>query len=138
MVNDYLFVYGKLRMTNSNKHAQYLHQNSRYVQTGCFKGKLYDAGHYPGAVPAEHPEFKVHGEIYKLTDPVKVFMALDLYEECAEHFPEPHEYKRQLVQVTLDSGDKLTAHAYIYNHDITNLTPIPSGDYLAYKTVNSE
>jgi gamma-glutamylcyclotransferase (GGCT)/AIG2-like uncharacterized protein YtfP len=103
-----------------------------------FKGKLYDIGDYLGAIPADNSELKVHGKIYLLTDPMKVFSELDLYEECAENFPKPHEYRRQLAEVTLDSEEKLTAHAYIYNHDITNSMAIPSGDYPAYEAVTSD
>jgi len=46
------------------------------------------------------------------------------------HFPEPHEYRREKVNVQSPDGP-IEAWTYIYTRDATGLERIASGDFLA-------
>jgi gamma-glutamylcyclotransferase (GGCT)/AIG2-like uncharacterized protein YtfP len=94
----------------------------------------------------------VYGEIYKILNSRLLLPELDTYEQCTQQFPEPHEYIRKKLTITLlnsgnvstliykplrflkplRSGNNLSAWVYIFNHTVQNLMPIYSGDYLHY------
>jgi gamma-glutamylcyclotransferase (GGCT)/AIG2-like uncharacterized protein YtfP len=71
----------------------------------------------------------VAGELFAMPDPVAVLARLDEYEECAAHFPVPHEYRRGLVTVMTDKGP-VEAWTYIYARDVAGLARIAGGDFL--------
>jgi gamma-glutamylcyclotransferase (GGCT)/AIG2-like uncharacterized protein YtfP len=129
MPGDLLFVYGKLRQGNANAMAGSLHTNSEFVAMATLQGMLYEVDDYPGAVESHNPNDRVVGELYRLRDSNRVFQKLDRFEGCWRGFPEPHEYIRKTVSVSLDNGDKVTVWAYIYNHDVSDLERIMTGDY---------
>ena len=52
---------------------------------------------------------------------------LDEYEECASRFPEPQEFKREKVEITLADGQRIVGWSYFYNLPITYLERIISG-----------
>ena len=56
---------------------------------------------------------------------------LDEYEECSDSFPLPHEYSRKQLSIELVGGGSVFAWVYLYNHDVSKLQLIISGDYLA-------
>ncbi|MGZ4960317.1 MAG: gamma-glutamylcyclotransferase family protein [Methylomonas sp.] len=128
--SDYLFVYGTLRQGPRNEMHQLLVRHARYVGKATFQGKLYKVDGYPGVVPSPNPADIVYGEVYRLLQPSLVLAELDAYEECSPGFPEPTEYKRCKEMITLQSGDRIDAWMYIYNHPIANLHLIGSGDFL--------
>ncbi len=127
----YLFVYGTLRkLTSRQTHRLLL--PSAFIGKGFFTGKLYDVGSYPGAVGGSDPSEMVTGEVYLLHDRDLVLQKLDQYEGCGDAEPEPKEYKRELVEIQLQTGDSVEAWIYLYNHDTANLKLIESGDYKKY------
>jgi hypothetical protein len=69
--------------------------------SATFAGRLFDLGLYPGAVPDPTGNWQVTGELYRLRRPESVLEALDQYEGCAPHSPQPHEYRRVLQPVQL-------------------------------------
>ena len=126
---DHLFVYGTLRSEGGAPGgvAALLREHAEEVGDGEIRGKLYRAGPYPAAVPAE--EGRVRGEVYRLEAPERSLPVFDRYEGCA---PDGEGlYRREEVDVELDDGGALTAWAYFYNPDTSSLEAIPSGDYLA-------
>jgi gamma-glutamylcyclotransferase (GGCT)/AIG2-like uncharacterized protein YtfP len=76
----------------------------------------------------------VFGELYRMLDRKRVLALLDDYEECSNKFPLPHEYIRKLLAIALAGGDSIAAWVYLYNHDVSKLQQILSGDYLDGKT----
>jgi gamma-glutamylcyclotransferase (GGCT)/AIG2-like uncharacterized protein YtfP len=54
----------------------------------------------------------------------------DMYEACGEGFPQPTEYQRQMLSVTLGDGSALDAWTYVYNWPVTKLPRIASGRFL--------
>lgn len=101
-------------------------------------GKLYLVGSYPGAVPAPASCGQVvHGEVYRLLKPEQTLRILDDYEECASHFPQPHEYQRLPETVTLVDGQRITAWVYWFRRSVLGLSQIKSGDYFDVKIPNN-
>jgi gamma-glutamylcyclotransferase (GGCT)/AIG2-like uncharacterized protein YtfP len=52
-----------------------------------------------------------------------------MYEACGEGFPEPTEYVRRMLEVTLEDGTKSEAWTYVYNWPVTRLPRIASGNF---------
>lgn len=132
----YIFVYGTLRKASGHKMHALLGRYCEYVSTGVMQGKLYDAGGYPGVIVSDRPTDTVFGEVYKNSDNGLLLPRLDAYECCGKRSPKPYLFVRKAVPITLASGDKVMAWAYLYNRDVSDRVPIESGDYLAYLTLS--
>lgn len=111
-----------------------LAENCQYVAEAILQGKLYEVDGYPGAVESADPNDRVYGELYRMGDGEAVLARLDDYEECSLSFPEPHEYVRKQLLITVVGGDRVMAWVYIFNRDVSRLTPIESGDYISYRS----
>ena len=131
---DYLFVYGTLRQNAKHPMHQQLVKHARFVAMAQYRARLYQVSYYPGAVPSNDVANQVVGELYQLQQPDIILPLLDQYEECGDGFAAPQEYRRELQQVTLESGESVSAWVYIYNRDVSALTQIPSGDFLSQAT----
>lgn len=123
-----LFVYGTLRQADAHPMHRLLARHADDLGPAQVPGRLYVVTHYPGAVPSDRPEERVQGELYRLNDEA-VLERLDDYEECSARFPLPHEYRREPAEVTLSSGERLTAWVYWYNHSTDGLRHLPGGDW---------
>jgi gamma-glutamylcyclotransferase (GGCT)/AIG2-like uncharacterized protein YtfP len=86
--------------------------------------------HYPGLELSEDARDNVHGELYRPRETDAMLREFDMYEACGEGFPEPTEYLRQLIDVTLPDGITEKAWTYIYNWPVTDLPLIESGRFL--------
>jgi len=128
-----LFVYGTLRRDQRHEMFRLLARHARFIGDGTIRGKLYDLGTYPGWVPS--PGGNVLGEVYAI-DPEQwegIISRLDDYEGCSASDPEPHEYRRVVVDVTLSNGQTVDAWAYRLSHQPEQSREIRSGDYLAWR-----
>ena len=67
-----------------------------------------------------------------MSHPGRVLEVLDEYEGCSLESPETSLYLRQVIQVTLASGETVDAWAYFYNAPTGQAHRITSGDYLKY------
>lgn len=131
----YLFVYGTLRKAFEHEMHAVLERAARLVGEATVPGALYDLGAYPGLVVAEAGAARVTGELYAL-DPGGAQIALealDAYEGCGAADPEPHEYRREVLRVRLADGSELAAWTYLLNRSHAGLTPVPGGDYVAWR-----
>lgn len=131
-----LFVYGTLLTVADHPMGHRLRAQSAFLGHGWIRACLYriedpaNPGQgYPGAVASGFDRDRVHGELYRLHDPQPLLEALDLYEACDPARPEPHEYLRRRVPVTLESGDVMLAICYLYGWDVSRATRVPSGQY---------
>lgn len=127
MLEEYLFVYGTLKSTIHKPVHAIMDRCCDYLGQGTFQGKLYLIDHYPGAVESSDTQDQVHGEIYLIHQHQSLFEALDNYEECSADYPEPHEYQRCQVQVTLEGGKRLNAWIYLYRYPLTDKPLIGKG-----------
>jgi gamma-glutamylcyclotransferase (GGCT)/AIG2-like uncharacterized protein YtfP len=123
---SYLFVYGTLRSKVDIPVKQEIVKHWQLVGESEIKGKLYDMGDYPAAVPAgsgEHSTIK--GEVYMINEPVPVFAVLDKYEGEA--------YTRKQETVTLPDGRSVQAWVYWYTRPVEGKILISEKDYLTYR-----
>jgi gamma-glutamylcyclotransferase (GGCT)/AIG2-like uncharacterized protein YtfP len=122
-----LFVYGTLMRMTGQPMARKLHGQSGYLGPAWIRGKLYSLGRYPGLVLSEVGPDRVHGEVVRLANPARCFDWIDAYEGCSRADPEPHEYERLIVPVTLQSGARLDAWVYVYKKPVSRARQIPDG-----------
>lgn len=128
---DLLFVYGTLRRRLASPMFRVLARHASFAGTGTFRGKLFEIRGYPGVVPSTRRGDEVVGELYRLNNQAAVFAVLDDYEMCSDKFPEPREYRRDVVAIAAEGGIRVRAWTYIYNLPTGRLRRIASGDYLA-------
>lgn len=130
--HETLFVYGTLRKNVTESKYELIARHAEYIADGFIHGKLFEIGHYPGAVVTESNDSRVYGEVHRIKNRHRVLQLVDDYEECSAADPQPHEYRRTRIDVRLLKGGSLNCWAYLYNLPIDNLQPIPSGDYASY------
>lgn len=131
--NGQLFVYGTLRSGFQNPAYAYISRYFTLAGPAKVKGRLYDLGEYPAAIPVEEDYFII-GELYKINHPDELPWALaqlDDYEGVnAEEGKTPLYTRKETV---IYSNDTTTvAWVYWYAGPITNEPPIASGDILEY------
>lgn len=132
----HLFVYGTLLTVADHPMGNQLRDNATLIGTGWMRACLYqiddpeEPGNlYPGAVPSGYNEDRVYGEVYHLHAPDKVLPAFDVYEACDASRPEPHEFLRRTISVTLESGEVVPSVSYFYAWDLSRATRVPSGRF---------
>jgi len=128
---DYLFVYGTLRKNYDLKLKNQVKDNLQYVGQAKVGAVLYDLGRYPGAVKSKAGQ-EVVGDVFLLSDPVKVLRILDKYEGIPEGRVADAEFVRKKGRVRLRSGQQVNAWIYWYNFDPKEKKPIRYKDYLNY------
>lgn len=129
MKTAFLFVYGTLRLDTRHKMANWLAKRADFIGNGCYQGRLYKIGNYPGAVPSDKVSDQVHGVVYHLRFPAFILDTLDAYEECAPNFPEPTEYARKRQPIRMQAGNTLAAWIYLYNWPTEKLKKVHSGNF---------
>jgi gamma-glutamylcyclotransferase (GGCT)/AIG2-like uncharacterized protein YtfP len=130
MISDRLFVYGTLMRGYVHPMARLLSANADFLAEATCRGRLYIVKHYPGLVLSDSANEIVHGELYRLRAPQDLLREFDMYEACGEGFPEPTQYVRRMLAVTLADGSASDAWTYIYNWPVEKLTRIESGKFL--------
>jgi gamma-glutamylcyclotransferase (GGCT)/AIG2-like uncharacterized protein YtfP len=81
-------------------------------------------------VLSDQPSDTVFGEVYRLRARDELLGEFDMYEACGPGFPEPTEYVRRMLSVTLADGAASEAWTYVYNWPVTGLPRIASGRFL--------
>lgn len=128
---EYLFVYGTLRSGLENPMSYFLSRHADLVGRGSFRGRLYDAGRYPCAVPSDDERDSVAGDIFALKDDGgQALHLLDEYEGCNPENPDRGLYIRTRAEVNIEGSKMVLAWIYIYNRSLKGLKAVPSGDYL--------
>jgi gamma-glutamylcyclotransferase (GGCT)/AIG2-like uncharacterized protein YtfP len=127
---EFIFVYGTLLKQMASSMYDVLAGYSEFFSVGAMRGILYEVSGYPGAIESREGNDKVFGELYKMLDQKLVLARLDDYEECSDKFPVPHEYIRKQLSIELSGGGSVVAWVYLYNHDVSKLQQIMSGNYL--------
>ena len=130
MISDRLFVYGTLMRGFDHPMAKLLSRSAEFLGEAQCRGRLYLIKHYPGLVLSEEPDDIVFGELYRLRARDELLGEFDMYEACGAGFPEPTEYVRQMLNVTLDGDSVDEAWIYVYNWPVSGLPRIASGKFL--------
>jgi gamma-glutamylcyclotransferase (GGCT)/AIG2-like uncharacterized protein YtfP len=110
--------------------ARLLSSNADFVGEASCRGRLYQVKHYPGLTLSDDADDRVFGELYRLRAVEDLLREFDMYEACGEGFPEPTQYVRQTLPVTLADGTVCEAWTYIYNWPVEALARIESGRFL--------
>ena len=105
-----LFVYGTLAPGRPNHSV--LENIPGHWETATIKGKLLDEGWgselgYPGIVPSDEGD-EIEGFVFSSEHLSEHWSMLDEYEGVG--------YRRILVRVTIESGEKIEACVYALNH----------------------
>ena len=131
MISDRLFVYGTLMRGFDHPMARLLSANADFIGEATCRGRLYLVKHYPGLVLSDDAADIVFGELYRLRAPDQLLPEFDMYEAAGEQFPQPRQYIRDLLPVTLADGAASEAWTYIYNWPVAHLPRIASGRFMA-------
>ena len=118
----YLFVYGTLRRGSRNRFARILAAQAQFIGQAQMRGRLYNLGEYPGAVPSEVFADWVRGDVFRLNQPEDTLSELDGYEGAL--------FTRIPQQVYLPSGMQL-AWVYLYTGRLPLGRRITSGVWAA-------
>ena len=110
--------------------ARLLAQHADFLGEASCRGRLVLVKHYLGLLLSDAAADLVHGELFHLRVPDELLRELDMYEACGEGYPEPTEYLRRLIDVTLADGASEKAWTYVYNWPVTDLPRIASGNFL--------
>ena len=128
-----LFVYGSLRSGFKHPAYEYISRYFRLISEATVKGKLYDMGSYPAAIPTKEECFII-GELYQLKNEKEfdwAFEQLDDYEGVHAEDNEQSLYIRQQETVFVQ-GTTTTAWMYWYNAPIDDQPIIASGDVIEF------
>ena len=128
-----IFVYGSLRRGFHSPAYEYISRYFSFCSEAKVKGRLYDMGEYPAAVPTDDEVFII-GELYQVKNANEFSWAiaqLDDYEWVHVEPGEPQHYKREVAQAICPSGTE-NAWIYWFNGDVSGKPQIASGDVLQY------
>ncbi|WP_419699156.1 gamma-glutamylcyclotransferase family protein [Mucilaginibacter sp. NFX135] len=122
-----LFVYGTL-LDSANSYGAYLQQHCTLLQTGKFRGRLYDAGEYPAAIIDTNINQYVQGSIYLMDEPGKILSFIDDYEGFGDDQEQPNLFVRELTTIETGLG-MIECWVYVYNLPVDGFLLIKSGNY---------
>ena len=129
-----LFVYGSLMSGFKSPAYEYISRFFNLIGKAKVKGKLYDMGEYPAAIPTNDDGF-IQGELYQIKNEAEFSWAIGQLDDYEGVIPEPGEeqlYRRELSSILID--DKIiTAWIYWYNGSIAGKPVIASGDVLSWR-----
>ncbi|MEO5944301.1 MAG: gamma-glutamylcyclotransferase family protein [Ferruginibacter sp.] len=128
-----LFVYGSLRSGFRNPAYQYLTQYFHLLGEAIVKGRFFDNGTTPVAVPTSDDHF-IHGELYEINTPEEFSWAvnqLDDYEGLNVEVGETPLYRREMAEAFLN-GNSVPAWIYWYNGAVDGMAHIETGDVMKY------
>lgn len=129
-----LFVYGSLRSGFRNPAYAYLTQYFHLLGEAVVKGKFFDAGTNPVAVPSDNEENYINGELYVVNNPEEFGWAieqLDDYEGINVEAGEKPLYRREITNAFQD-GQPIKTWIYWFNGSTEGMNPIQFGDILKY------
>lgn len=129
---EHVFVYGTLRRGQA-LHGQLERAGAEFVGEGWIRGRLYDLGEYPGAVPSDLGNEQVFGELYRLGRPSEQLPILDEVEECDPDDPERSLFIRRRVDVRLGDGRITHALVYVLPREPESAQRIPGGDFAGWR-----
>ena len=131
--SGYLFVYGSLRSGFQSPAYDYIRRYFTFFAEAKVKGKLFDLGPYPAAVPVQEDAY-IKGELYNLANEKEfswAFAQLDDYEGVFADPPGKPLYRREITDVYVNDAI-VPAWVYWYNGDVSGKPEIKSGDILEY------
>jgi gamma-glutamylcyclotransferase (GGCT)/AIG2-like uncharacterized protein YtfP len=126
---EYLFVYGLLLPALAPAELADVICSLEAVGRARVQGRLYDLGHYPGAIVEAESDSCINGVIYRLPPTRSVLSLLDQFEDVNATNPDEGLYVRLKAMARLEDGQELEVWIYQYNKDLTQAEYLPDGDY---------
>ena len=129
----FVFVYGSLLSGFQSDAYGYITQYFNLFGQAKVKGKLFDTGEYPAAVPVLEDTFII-GELYLVKTEQEFSWAiaqLDDYEGVVVEKEEHPLYRREIVDVFINDAI-VPAWIYWYNGDVSGKQEIVPGDMMQY------
>jgi len=120
-----VFVYGTLMRGQVRGALMQAHAPVR-VHPGSVRGRLVSLGWYPGLCPPEHPDERVHGEIFHFEGAEALLAELDAYEDFLGYRDPRSLYHRVLLDVATAHGSEL-AWVYLYVGSAEGAALLPTG-----------
>ena len=129
-MNPHLFVYGSLVAAASHPKGARLRQEALFLGPATIAGRLYRVTWFPAMRPAIGPADWVHGELYRLSDPIRSLVWLDAYEGITpggSSAAAPDKYFRAERPVTVSDGAIQSAWVYFYQQPLPAASHMPDG-----------
>jgi len=130
MTNKF-FVYGTLKIGGRfSRYFDNIRKSSTKAKVSGFD--LYEVSRgfngFPGVVNGKGT---VVGEVHEFEDNVvdQVTEVMDQIEGCDPKNPDRGLYRREIVEVELENGEKVNANIYIYNGVTYETSKINNGDW---------
>lgn len=130
----HLFVYGSLRSGFQSPAYEYISRYFNLVTDAKVKGKLFDLGEYPAALPTTDETY-ITGELYVIKNENEFSWAigqLDDYEGLNAEPGDKSLYRRELAEIFTNDGRMFIAWIYWYNGEVGDKPQVISGDILDY------
>ncbi len=129
-----IFVYGSLRSGFQAPAFEYISKYFLFDSEAKVKGRLYDMGEFPAAIPANDETYLI-GELYHIKNKEEWYWAIEQLDAYEGIHSEPEDggkrYRRDLTEV-VTPNDTTIAWIYWFNCPITDQPIIASGDVLEY------
>jgi gamma-glutamylcyclotransferase (GGCT)/AIG2-like uncharacterized protein YtfP len=132
VASESLFLYGSLLPTLAPAALRRDVARLRPLGRGALRGRLYDLGDHPGAVPEARAAGWIAGEVFELPGDPALLARLDAYEDYTPGCPERSVFVRVRRPVALAAGGELDCWVYAYARDPGAAPHIESGDWLAH------
>jgi gamma-glutamylcyclotransferase (GGCT)/AIG2-like uncharacterized protein YtfP len=132
-VSYYVFVYGSLRSGFQSSAYEYISRYFNYFGEAKVKGKLFDLGDYPAAIPVLEDCF-IQGELYLIKNQSEFSWAVAQLDDYEGVLAEPHEqplYRREVADIHINDAI-VPAWIYWYNGEVSGKPEIGSGDMMDY------
>lgn len=125
----HLFVYGTLRLEHGHPLGIELGQEADPRGRATVRGRLFDVGEYPVAVPSDEQADIIIGEIYHLPSKHRLWSVLDDYEAFYPHDPNCSYFERVTATAEDEAGRACRVQIYWYLRSVDGLLRIEGGDY---------
>ena len=128
-----LFVYGSLLSGFKSPAYEYISRFFNLVGKAKVKGKLYDMGEYPAAIPTSDDGF-IQGELYEIKNEAEFSWAIGQLDDYEGVLVEPNEkplYRREIADIYVNDAI-VPAWIYWYNGIVSDKPVVTSGDILDY------
>ena len=129
-MNPHLFVYGSLVSAAGYAQGARLRREALLLGAATIAGRLYRVTWYPALRPAESATDRVHGELYRLADPMRSLAWLDAYEGIVPggiNAADSDEYARAQCAVQTWDGTNALAWSYLYQRTLPEASRVVEG-----------
>ena len=133
MISDRLFVYGTLMRGFDHPMAKLLSRSADFLGEAAAAAGSISSSIIRGWCCRMIPPTSCSANCIACASATHCSREFDMYEACGAGFPEPTEYLRQMLQVTLADGTASEAWTYVYNWPVTGLPRIASGRFLEHE-----